>query len=201
MAVLGPDDRTDDRVAVRLLCNQGQVFADADAGDAGRNGPELAADLRGGVLLQVEHVLMGGAARQEDHDDRLVLAGGRTQSRSLLRLQQSWKGKPAHAQRSDAQEVAPRNTVAESGISRAWTEDLEHAFSEEVVSQASLPGVVPRVKGGGAGKFERQPRMGRRNRVCIGRVKGIFRPAGAGSSMRGRPTAHAVGYRLSALRA
>jgi hypothetical protein len=52
-----------------------QVLADAHAGHRRRHGPELAAHLRRGVGLEVEHVLGGGAAEQVEADDVLGLAG------------------------------------------------------------------------------------------------------------------------------
>src|SRR4051812_48866866 len=63
---------------------------------------------------------MGRAAGQEDHDDRLV-AGARAGPGFVP--EQVGKGEAADGEAADAEEVAPRQTVAEP---LAGTEDGEH---------------------------------------------------------------------------
>ena len=53
----------------------GQVLADLDAGHAGRNRPEIAANFGRSLHFQVEHVLVRRGSAQVDHDDRLARAG------------------------------------------------------------------------------------------------------------------------------
>ena len=72
VAILSPDQRADQDQFVHHFGQQRQVLADLDARDAGGNGFELAANLRGRVHLEVEDVLMRRAAWQENHDHRLV---------------------------------------------------------------------------------------------------------------------------------
>src|SRR5262249_31048142 len=60
--------RADQDPEVAPLCQPGKVFADADAWSARGEGPELAADALGGGGLQVEAVVLGQPAGEEDVD-------------------------------------------------------------------------------------------------------------------------------------
>ena len=121
-------DGSDDGILVRELREPRKVLADLDAGDVGGDGFEFAADLRRGVHLQVEHVLMARSARQEDHDDRLVLVAGRTDAGRRLGLEHLRQRQTAEPERTDAQEVATRHAVAEAAVHGLGSKDLEHAF-------------------------------------------------------------------------
>ena len=59
---------------VHALGKKWHVFADVDSRNVRTNGLKLSSILDRSVGLQVNHVLMGRPAGQEDHDDRLVLA-------------------------------------------------------------------------------------------------------------------------------
>ena len=63
-------ERPDGGPLVGAAGEQRQVFADAEAGGAGRDGAELAADRVGGVRLRVEALVLGQPAGQEDVDHR-----------------------------------------------------------------------------------------------------------------------------------
>jgi hypothetical protein len=69
--------RADDRELVGQPRELRQVLADAEAGHAGGDRPELAADLFRRVGLGVERVHLGRAAPGHDHQHRLLLAGSR----------------------------------------------------------------------------------------------------------------------------
>jgi hypothetical protein len=51
---------------------QGQMLANLDAWDAGGNRSELAANFGRRIHLEIENVLVRGAARQKDHDHGLL---------------------------------------------------------------------------------------------------------------------------------
>jgi hypothetical protein len=104
-------DGADDGVAMGLLREQRQVFADLETRHRGRDRFELAAYLGRRVELEVEGVLMRRPARQVDHDHRLVPG---VQSRGGLGAEQLRQRQPAHAERADAQEVPARKPVAKA---------------------------------------------------------------------------------------
>src|SRR5262249_20707092 len=67
-----------------------QVLADLNARRARGDGPELAADVVGGVGLEVEAVLLGQAAGEEDVDDRAgrgVRGGGGAEGGEVVAAQ------------------------------------------------------------------------------------------------------------------
>jgi len=128
MVAVAADDGADDGILVGQLRQLRQMLADLDARDVGGDGLELTADLRRGVHLQVEHVLMARSARQEDHDDRLVLVAGRTDAGRGLGLEHLRQRQAAEPERADAQEVATRHAVAETAVHGFGSKDLEHAF-------------------------------------------------------------------------
>ena len=57
------------------LGEAGQVLADRDAGGAGVDGGEFAANVFRGVGLGIEAVVLPKAAREEDVDDRPMATG------------------------------------------------------------------------------------------------------------------------------
>ncbi len=118
----GADDRADGDQLVHQAGDPRKMLADFDAAHVGFDRLELAADFRGGLHLQVEEILVGRPARQEDHDDRLV-AGG-TGATSCLGPQNLGERKPAERQSADFQERAAREAVAEAAI--RFAEDCQH---------------------------------------------------------------------------
>jgi hypothetical protein len=83
VAIGRADDGADDGAAVHHVGELGQHFADLQAGNFCVDGRELAADFSRGLGLEVEQILMGGSAAEEDVDDRLVsrrFSGGRFQT-------------------------------------------------------------------------------------------------------------------------
>ena len=109
VAVLGPDDGSQEHQLVGDLGQAGEMLADLNAGNVGGDGLELPANLRGGVHFELEHVLVRGAAREIDHDDGLA---GLAQTGLALGPQQLRHGQSTHAQGPDLDEVAPVNPVA-----------------------------------------------------------------------------------------
>ena len=115
------DHRADEDELVHDGSGAREQLADLDAGDVRRDGFQLAANLARRVHLQVEHILMRRAAGQEDVDDGLVRFAD---ARLRLDAQQVREGKPAEAQRPDAQEVAPRLAIAEGAC--GFSEQGQH---------------------------------------------------------------------------
>src|SRR5438046_5840981 len=110
VAILSPDQRADQDQFVHHFGQQRQVLADLDARDAGGNGFELAANLRGRVHPEIEDVLMRRAAWQENHDHSLV----RTADTGLrFGLEKLWQGKAAKTECADPEKISARDSVAE----------------------------------------------------------------------------------------
>ena len=76
VTALGVHHGADDGELVHHAGHSRKLFANLNPRDVGRDGIEFPAYVRRGVWFQVEHVLMGGAAREQDVDDRLVGATG-----------------------------------------------------------------------------------------------------------------------------
>src|SRR5207253_5019437 len=72
----GADDGADDGELVHQAGDTREDLADLDAGHRGGDRLELAADLGGGLGLDLPQVLVGRAAAEEDVDDRLVSGAG-----------------------------------------------------------------------------------------------------------------------------
>ena len=72
VSAVAADDRANDRELVHHRGDAGKALADLQAGDAGGNRAELAANLLGSVGLDFPHVLMWRAAGQKDVDDGFV---------------------------------------------------------------------------------------------------------------------------------
>ena len=99
------------------------MLGNLDAGDVGLDRLVGAADLQRGVHFQVPHVLMRGSPAHVDHDDRLEAAASAS---FCLRLEEFRQGKSTHRQAANAQEIAPRQTVAELPVGFAG--DREHSI-------------------------------------------------------------------------
>ena len=75
MLVVGVGQRPAESPEVAALGEAGQMLADRDAGGAGVDGGEFAANVFRGVGLGVEAVVLPKAAREEDVDDRPMATG------------------------------------------------------------------------------------------------------------------------------
>ncbi len=71
-------ERAEDRVLVLMLRQHGQRVAEPNAGHVGRDHPELAADLLGGLGLGVEAVDVADAALEPEQDARDIVARRRS---------------------------------------------------------------------------------------------------------------------------
>src|SRR4051794_11124348 len=83
------------------------------------DGVKLAANLRGGVWLHVEGIVMRQAARQVNHDDRLV----RAPALGLLGLQKTGQTEAAHRKAADFEKGAALHAVA---IALRASEKIQH---------------------------------------------------------------------------
>ena len=103
------------RKLVHHAGDAGQMLADVNAGDVGRDALEIASHLDRGVGLEVERVNRAQATFEEDIDERLVLRGGRGPGgpREQARERQLC---PEHACRADAEEVPASVTVTEGRV-------------------------------------------------------------------------------------
>ena len=86
------------------------MLTDLNARHVGADGGKLSPDFRGGVHLQVKHVLMGRSAWQVDQNECLL---GFACSLGGFGTQQLGQGEAAQAETTEAQEGAPRQAVAE----------------------------------------------------------------------------------------
>src|SRR5436190_23385403 len=91
------------------------------AGDIARDGLIPAPDLFHRLWLQVERVMMGKAAAEEDQDDRLgpgrlsgTGRGLRHACARLLRRQQPAQRESQWRERADPDEIPPRPAIAEA---------------------------------------------------------------------------------------
>ncbi len=58
----------DEGEAVRVFCEEGEMFAELDVGGRGADGLELAPVFDGGVGFHVPHIDVGGASAEEEED-------------------------------------------------------------------------------------------------------------------------------------
>src|SRR5262249_54287572 len=90
------------------------VLADLDAGDVGLDRLELALELGRGLRLEVVHVHVRRAARQVDHDGRLVRAALRARGGAGGPQAEHLAEGESGAERADRQEPAAADAVAEA---------------------------------------------------------------------------------------
>ena len=121
---LGSDDRADEGEFVRHLRHARQLLADLNAGDVRFDGTELAAVFGGCVGLHVPHVLVRRTARQEDHDDRLVIDPLGRFSTNRLRREDLGQTRATEGEATDLEKGTSRESVAE--FARVVTKDGEH---------------------------------------------------------------------------
>jgi len=67
--IASADDGADRHQLVHVAGEVGQKFANLNAGNAGANGIELAADFDRGIDLDVVHILMGRPTAAVNHDN------------------------------------------------------------------------------------------------------------------------------------
>ena len=117
---------------------QRQVLAEADAGQRGRDGAELAADLGRGVRLGVEGVDVARAALHPHQDaTRRRVAPRRLHSR-LLQAQEGGQSQAEGRQAADTQKVAAGRAGAIDGVTRS---EVEHRKTpERTIAAGALAG-------------------------------------------------------------
>ena len=107
---------------VHLPGHARQMFADADAGDVGVDGVEIAAELDRGVRLEVPRVDGAEAAVQEEEDERdifrrLTGLGGAGAPGQQFRQRQA---EAEDAGGPQTQEIAAGDAVAETWLNDSW---------------------------------------------------------------------------------
>ncbi len=118
MPPFGTDQRPDDGQPIHPLSQTRQMFADIDARNVRRDWPEFATDLDGSLGFQVDHVLMRGAPRKKDHDDRLVrlLAGNRFRLEQLRQRQAAHRQCPGVQHRAAGKAITERKSSCNSHV-------------------------------------------------------------------------------------
>src|SRR5207248_1306946 len=96
-----------------------ELLADLDAGNAGRDGLQLAADLGPGVRLGVERVEVARPAVHPQDDARLVRLPGCGRSPGGERPEPAGERRRADPGRGEAEQFAPRQGSAECGARSA----------------------------------------------------------------------------------
>jgi hypothetical protein len=128
------DQRADDHALVHAGGDAREHLADLYTGHSGVDRLELAADADRGLGFDLPHVLVRGAAAQEDVDDGLVAAGG---AKAALGLEAEEVGERQSAgpdaERADAEEAAATEAVAVSGLCAG---DGEHGSLRPPVGMA-----------------------------------------------------------------
>src|SRR5262249_47500461 len=143
MAAGGVVDGAQNGVLVRVLRHARQPVADANAGYVGIRGSEGAANLFGGIRLEVPHVELGGTAGEEEHDDMLG-PGAARRGGDLFELEQARQSETAEADGAEVEDVAAGEAVAvtDAGVGsdgkHQWhplvqmgTEDIVHQVAPE----------------------------------------------------------------------
>ena len=122
---LAADDRADDRAAFHPRRQPGKHLADLDARHVRADRLEFAAHLARGVGLQVPHVLMRGAAAEEDVDEGLVTLARPADWCGRLGPHEPREREAAGAERqaADREELPTGRPVAHP---RAVAEDRQH---------------------------------------------------------------------------
>ena len=124
VAAVVADHRADEGELVGHLRDAREMLADADAGDVGVDGLELAADVGRGVRFEVPHVDVGRPAGQVDVDDRLVR---RADAGLGLGGEEVGQRQGAADERAaDGEEIAAAEAVAEAALPVRPAEDRQH---------------------------------------------------------------------------
>jgi hypothetical protein len=100
VTALGVDHRADDGELVHHAGHSWEFFANLNSGHVGRDGLEFPANVRRGVWLQVEHILMGRTTGEQDVDDRFVGPAG---SGTVFGLQQAGQGGSGYTKRANGE--------------------------------------------------------------------------------------------------
>ncbi len=107
----------DQRAAIHHLGEARQMLGDLETRNIGGDGLEFAADLGRRIHLQIEDILMRRAARQEDHDHRLVRRTAH--ARRGLSAKDLRQTEAAEHETADLEEITPREAVTESSLGGA----------------------------------------------------------------------------------
>ncbi len=122
----GAHQRANPGPLVHDLGHHGQRFVYVNTRYVGRNGPELAPHLLGGVRLRVDQVLMRRRSRHVHHDDRLVRA---SHARRLFSLQKLRQAQSAHTKGTHAKKIPTAHAIAKTSTSP--TLDIQHSTNLE----------------------------------------------------------------------
>jgi len=109
VCALGVDHRADDGEFVHHPGHPRKLFANLNTGHVCRNGFEFSPDVRGRFGLEIEHVLMGRTAGEQNVDDRLVRATG---SGAIFGLQKPGQGRSRYAERANGKKGPAGQAVA-----------------------------------------------------------------------------------------
>ena len=136
MPAFGGVHAANDGGMLHLLGKFREVFADLNAGNRGRNGPELAGIL--GAGLHVECVLLAWAAFHPEQDTRLVLdaGSGRVRRHQVEPAGHRRQGRPGRRQ---PQKIAPRQfRHSRAGHQRTPRSEVRGQRSEGASGQTFL---------------------------------------------------------------
>ena len=100
------NERANEGELIKHRRHTGHQFGDLDARNIGGDRLELAADLRGSIRLEIDHIQVGRPSRQIDHDHRLVRTAD---PGPILRTQQLRQRQAAQPQSTDRKKTAPRH--------------------------------------------------------------------------------------------
>ena len=119
------DERADKSELVRHFRHERKLFTDLNAGNIGSYRAELATELRRSVGLEIPHVLMRRPAREENHDNRLVINPACHLSTCRLGREDLRQTRPAQSEATDLKEGTTGKAVAE--FTGLVAEDGEHS--------------------------------------------------------------------------
>ena len=106
--------RPDQRASIHHLGHPRQMLANLQPRHRRGDRIEFAPNLSRGILLEIEHVLVAGATRQKNENNRLVGSARRTKTHRRFRTKQRGKTNATHTQRANAQKTPPRDAVAKA---------------------------------------------------------------------------------------
>ena len=100
------------------------MLADLNAGHIGRDGLELALDIRRSIGFHVKRILMRGTSPEKHQDNGLFIID-LVRGHSVLCRKQSGQRQPHEAGRTDLDEFAPGNAVA---VMHVFVAKIYHMF-------------------------------------------------------------------------
>ena len=106
--------RPDQRASIHHLGHPRQMLANLQPRHRRGDRIEFAPNLSRGILLEIEHVLVAGATRQKNENNRLVGSARRTKPHRRFRPKQRGQTNTTHTQRTNTQKPPPRDAVAKA---------------------------------------------------------------------------------------